>query len=281
MKKRFAYLFIFLVAVGIYSFATSREDLAMVPQEGFFVHVLDVGQGDSTLITSDGYTMLIDAGPTKEREKVLDYLDQQGVHRLDVLVATHPHEDHIGGMTNVVEQREIGMVLMPRVTTNTRTFLQLVEAITHKGLQATVPQVGSTFQLGKAKCTVLAPSEKEEEELNNYSIVLRVEYGENAFLFTGDAEQRSEEDMLKREYPLKSDFLKAGHHGANSSTSKNFLKEVDPAIVAISVGAGNSYGHPGDRLMKRLNQQDVKIFRTDLLGDLVFYSDGKEIQVLS
>lgn len=256
-----------------------------LPQSGkLSVIVIDVGQGDSILIqTPGGKNMLIDAGEKSEWEKLQGYLERAGVHRIDVMVATHPHSDHIGGMQNVVEQYEIGKIYMPEVTHTTSTYTGLLEAIQAKGLKITRAsgQKKSTISLDDGVAIhILGPIGTEYDNLNNYSVVLRVEYGSTSFLFTGDAETLVEKEMLEK-YPdlLDVDVLKVGHHGSTTSSSAAFLKAVTPRIALISCGEGNDYCHPSEEILKRLQRAGIELYRTDLSGSIAVYSNGRSLTV--
>jgi competence protein ComEC len=247
------------------------------------VHFIDVGQADSILVHAPGgHNMLVDAGNNADANTVTSYLSKQGVKRVDVLVGTHPHEDHIGGMDVVIRQYQIGKIYMPRVTTNTRTFEDVLLAIKEKGLKASSPIPGSSIDLDPAvKVQIMAPNSTKYKDLNNYSIVLKVTYGKTSFLLTGDAERESEKEMLAKSYNLKADVLKVGHHGSNSSTSAAFLKAVAPKYAVICVGKDNDYGHPKPVTINRLGRAGVKIYRTDLNGTIVAESDGSKISIKS
>jgi competence protein ComEC len=245
------------------------------------VHFIDVGQADSILVhTPSGNNMLIDAGNNADDDTVTSYLSRQKVKKLDVLVGTHPHEDHIGGMDVVIQKFQIGKVYMPKKTTNTRTFEDVLQAVKDKGLKITAPVAGSAIDLDpKVKVQILAPNSASYKDLNNYSIVLKVTYGKTSFLLTGDAERESEKEMLAKGYNLKADVLKVGHHGSNSSTSAAFLKAVAPKYAVICVGQGNDYGHPKKEILDRLARARVKVYRTDLNGTIIAESDGEKVTV--
>lgn len=245
------------------------------------VSFIDVGQGDSELIqTPNGKTMLIDAGTNDTGINVINYLKKQGIKKIDVLVATHPHEDHIGGMDNVINDFSIGKIYMPKVTTTTKSFKDVLNSIKKKGLKITVPAAGSSINLDNlVKTQVLAPNSTKYENLNNYSIVIKMTYGKKSFLFEGDAQTESEEEMLKKGYYLKSDVLKLGHHGSKSSTSPNFLKKVSPKYAIVSCGKNNDYGHPHKVTLQKLAAAKVQVFRTDLQGTIVVTTDGTTIKI--
>lgn len=251
------------------------------PQENsaIEIHFLDVGQADSILVkTPDGKSMLIDAGNNADGQEVVSYIKKQNISRIDVLVGTHPHEDHIGGMDNVINSFDIDRIYMPKVSHTTRTYEDVLTAIKNKGLKVTSPAPGTSFSLGEAKCTILAPNSDNYDDLNNFSIVIKLEYGNISFLFTGDAEEVSEREMLSKSFDLSADVLKIGHHGSSSSTSPDFLKKVSPKYAVISAGKGNDYGHPSSEVMNRLKNANIPVYRTDENGTIVCTSDGKSIK---
>lgn len=240
-------------------------------------HFLDVGQGDSALILAGSNAMLIDAGDRGYGSGIVNYLKKQGVKKLDYLVLTHPHADHIGGAVEVINAFEIEKIIMPKVEHTTRTFENLLETIKSKGMKITAPIPGDEYELGSAKFKILAPNSSSYKSLNDYSVVIRLTFGNTAFLFTGDAESTSESQILSKGFEIKSDVLKVGHHGSSTSTSDRFLKSVSPKYAVISVGKGNSYGHPTQEVLGRLDSYSVKVYRTDEVGTIVAVSDGTNI----
>jgi len=245
------------------------------------VHFLDVGQADSILIqTPNGENMLIDAGNNGDEDFILSYLERLHINRLAVVVGTHPHEDHIGSMDAVIEGFEIGRVYLPKVTTTTRTFASLLAAIKDKGLRITTAKAGMSIELDSAlSVEILAPTNESYEELNDYSVVVKLTYDRVAFLFTGDAETSSENAMLVQGTDLQADLIKIAHHGSDTSTSRQFLARVNPKFAVISVGVDNRYAHPGRETLLRLNESEVEVYRTDLLGTIIAVSDGKTIEI--
>jgi len=241
------------------------------------VHFLDVGQGDSILITTGNNAMLIDAGDRGYGSSVVSYLKKQGVKKLDYLILTHPHADHIGGAVEVINAFEIEKIIMPKVEHTTRTFENLLETIKNKGMRITTPVPGDGYELGSARFKILAPNSSGYKSLNDYSVVIRLTFGNTAFLFTGDAESMSESQILSKNFEVKSDVLKVGHHGSATSTSDRFLKSVKPKYAVISVGRGNKYGHPTQEVLERLDSYHVKVYRTDEVGTIVATSDGTNI----
>ena len=241
------------------------------------VHFIDVEQGDSILIQSDDEVMLIDAGTNAKADFVVDYIKKQGIRKIDYLVGTHPHEDHIGGLDSVIENFDIGTIYMPRVTHTTKTFRDVLNAVKEKGLKITSPSAGTTFDLADAKCKVISPNSKNYSSLNDYSIVIKLSYGKNSFLFTGDAEALAENEIIEKGFDLAADVLKVGHHGSNTSNTEEFLKKVNPSYAVISLGEDNKYGHPHKEVMDRLEKREMTIYRTDKNGTIIAESDGESI----
>jgi len=241
------------------------------------VHFIDVGQGDSILITTESGAMLIDTGENEYAQTVIDYIRAQGVAKLDYAVATHPHADHMGGMAKIIDAIPIETFLAPDVTHTTNAFEKMLDALEARGLGITTPAVGTRYTMGEAVFTILAPANPKENDLNNASLVIRMDYGGTSFLFTGDAESASEAEMLASGRALDCDVLKVGHHGSDTSSSKAFLSSVSPGIAVISCGVGNSYGHPHAEAVKRLQNIDASILRTDLEGTIVLVTDGVNI----
>lgn len=259
--------------------AQSSPQQPTQPSGTLKVHFLDVGQADSILVQFPSeQNLLIDGGNNDDGTAVVSYLQQHGVKRLDHVVGTHPHEDHIGGLDVVIRSFPVGKVYLPKATTTTKTFEDLLLAIKEKGLKVTQAQAGVKLDVGPgAEAVMLAPNAAGYEDLNNYSAVLKVTFGSTSFLFTGDAEAESEGQMLAKGYNLKSDVLKVGHHGSNSSTTPAFLRVVAPKYAVISVGKDNPYGHPSPDTLAKLANAGVQVFRTDLQGTIVATSDGKKV----
>ena len=240
------------------------------------VSFLDVGQADSILINANNKYMLIDSGNNEDGEKLVTYLKSLGVEKFDYVVGTHAHEDHIGGMDNIIDSFDIGTFYMPDVITTTKTFEDVLDSLEKKNLNFDTPQIGSTFDLGKAKIETIYVG-KDSKNLNDSSIILKLTYGNVSFLFTGDTESDVEKTLLNKD--IESDVLKVAHHGSNTSSSSAFLKKVNPKYAIISVGAGNSYGHPKSVILDRLEKLGTKIYRTDELGTIIVTTDGEKIEV--
>lgn len=247
-----------------------------VPEDSWFqVWFIDVGQADAALIVCDGETMLIDGGNSADSNLMYTFLQNKGVKKLDYVVGTHAHEDHVGGLTGALNYAKADTVYCASTSYNTAAFKNFANAVKKQGKSIVVPSVGLQFNLGSAKCTVLAVN--TTSDINNTSIVLRIVYGNTSFLFTGDAEKEVEQSMLDRGVTLKSTVLKVGHHGSYTSSSYQFLRAVQAEYAVISCGQGNSYGHPHDQILSRLRDADLKLFRTDLQGDIMCTSDGKTV----
>lgn len=248
------------------------------------IYFLDVGQGDCELIRlKTGENILIDAGTPDTAQKLVSVLKQLGVEKIDLLVATHPHADHIGGMTQVVESFPIGKIYMPKTADSqiptTATYENLLKAIENKNLKITTAKGGMTvLENGDERLETLAPNSSEYEDLNNYSVVLKLTCGEKSFLFAGDAQTESEKEMAAKGYDLKSDVLKCGHHGSSTSTGAAFLKAVSPGAAVISCGVDNDYGHPNKTVLNRLEKAGVTVYRTDQQGTILARCDGKDIK---
>ena len=241
-----------------------------VAQAELDVHFLDVGQGDSTLIVCDGEAMLIDGGPSSASQMVFSYIRQQ-VEELDVVIATHPHDDHIGGLSAALNAVPVGVIYSPVSEWNSTCWGNMKKYAEAQGTPIVVPMEGDAFSLGSAIVTIIHCWPEAWEE-NDMSIVLRVDYAETSFFFTGDAEIMSEEMMLSDKIPLRADVLKVAHHGSRYSSSPEFLAAVKPKWAIISCGKGNAYGHPNEEVLQAFSQMTV--LRTDQLGSIVFHSDG-------
>lgn len=240
----------------------------------------DVGQAECVLLKTDNnHTMLIDAGNTGQDQLILNYLAEYSITELDYLVATHPHADHIGAMPAVIRAMDnVGTVIMPDKTHTTQTFEKLLNAIEEKDIPLTIPKPGDIFEMGNANIQVMAPN-ADYTDLNECSIVLRVEFGTTTFLFTGDAGTTSEKAQLTNTFSLKADVLKVGHHGSRASSTQQYLDAVAPSYAVICCGTGNTYGHPHNETMIRLAETDAVIYRTDENGTIIFTTDGESITV--
>ena len=266
-----------IVLPDLYKTIIATDDI--LEKSNLNIHYIDVGQADSILITLNDSAMLIDAGNNTDGKDVVDYITAQNITKLDYVIGTHPHEDHIGGLDNVIKNFKIGKLIMPKVQTNTKTFEDVLDATKKKKLSVTTPKVGTKYTLSDAEFTILSCKNETVEELNLSSIVIKLVFGENSFIFCGDAETPNESEMLASGYDLKANVIKLGHHGSSTSSSEKFLKAVDPDVAIISVGKDNDYGHPHSKIVKRLNRLGIKAYRTDLSGTIILSSDGKNIDI--
>lgn len=254
------------------------QDLVSTNNQNLKAYFFDVGQADSILVMNEEQTMLIDAGNNEDGDVLVQNLRTLGVEKIDYLIGTHAHEDHIGGLDDIIKNFEIGMIYMPNVQTNTKTFEDVLDAVALKNLAIATPNINDNFLIGKAECTVLAV-DSNDEELNLSSIVIQMKFDGITYLFMGDAETEVEEKILQESNSnnknIKANILKVGHHGSNTSSSEKFLKAVSPEIAIISVGRDNSYGHPSSLIIDRLEQIGSQICRTDEVGN-IFIEQMKE-----
>lgn len=273
------FLFVLCLLTMAYIWYSRQEQSASVPEGegGIQVHFIDVGQADSALVVCDGHYMLIDGGNAEDSDLVYSYLERHGARHLDCMVATHAHEDHIGGLSGALNYATVEVAAFCPVTEySSKVFENMVRYLGEQGKSLTVPEPGDKFTLGSAQVEILGPV-KEYDDTNNTSIVLRIGYGEVSFLFTGDMETEAERDLLDSGADVRATVLKAGHHGSDTSTSYRFLREVNPKYTVISVGEGNSYGHPGQEVLSRFRDAGVEVYRTDMQGHVIAESDGKTV----
>jgi competence protein ComEC len=246
------------------------------------VYYFDVGQGDSALIqTPQGEDILIDGGNNDKGDDVVRYLQALHVNDLEVMIATHPDADHIGGLDTVLANVVVKSVYTPRVTHTTQTYEDFLLAVKQEGLKLKEVKAGVDLGLKGAKAKFAGPVQSYGSELNDWSAVLKLSFGKNTFLFTGDAPIRSEEDMIATGQDIQADVLKVGHHGARTSTSQSFLTAVKPKYAIISVGQGNRYGHPTEEVLNRLKQNGVQIYRTDQMKTILAVANGNAIHFQS
>ncbi|MCT8337362.1 MBL fold metallo-hydrolase [Methanoculleus sp. Afa-1] len=244
------------------------------------VHFLDVGQGDSILLQFRDKTMLIDAGERGMADRIIAYLGDQNVERLDVVVATHAHSDHIGGLRDVISAYPVGEFVDAAQPHSTATYENLLALIEEEGIPYTAAERGQTIALDPdLEILILNPAAEPIGEINQDSVVLKVTYNEISYLFVGDAEKPAEESMMEAGLDLDADVLKVGHHASRYGTSAEFLSAVSPAISIIQVGAGNDYGHPHEEAVERIEATGSRIYRTDLDGTVVVATDGTKLTV--
>lgn len=258
------------------SFALPNTNTTNKVSTNLTVTYLDVGQADSILIENNNQTMLIDAGNNEDGELLVKYFKEKGITQFNYLVATHPHEDHIGGMDNIINNFTINNIYMPDITTTTKTFLDVLNAIDSKNMTLKVPKIGETFTLGEATIEVIYTG-NNKQNLNNTSIVLKLTFDTTSFLFTGDATSEVEKEILNKN--IKADVLKVGHHGSKYSTTQEFLNKVNPKYAIISVGKNNSYDHPNEITLTKLKNKNIEIHRTDKEGTIIITSNGTNLTI--
>ena len=264
------------IGTGVFSGGNKTDrDIKDVSGE-LQIHYIDVGQGDATLIQCDGMNMLIDAGENDKGMQVRAYLEKQGVKKLDYVIGTHPDSDHIGGLDVVIYNFHCGTILMPDYEKDTKTYDDVIQTIKNKHYKITEPIVGNTYELGQAEFTIIAPN-RAYDDANDASIGLVLTYGEQSFLFTGDAEEAAEADIVKNGIDIQAKVYKAGHHGSRTSSSEELLELVKPEIVVISCGEDNSYGHPHADILNYCRTNKIPIYRTDMQGTIVVKTDGKRL----
>lgn len=288
MKKYKLNIFVKLTVLLVVCITTlcacSIEDLAEFYSSGsstvdsintsdISAHYLDIGQGDAIFVElPNGECMLIDAGVSNKGEFIDSYITDLGYDKIDYLVATHPHADHIGSMAYIVNNMDIGQVYMPNVSTTTKTYEKLLEAIQEKGLKIKSAKAGmSIIDDSDLSAAILAPVKIDEDELNNCSVIIKVTYLNDSYLFIGDAEK---EELSTVTADISADILKVGHHGSRTSTTAEFLEKVNPMYAIISCGADNDYGHPHKEAIDLLGDFNVEYYRTDLCGTIIVTSDG-------
>ncbi|ELC8346717.1 MBL fold metallo-hydrolase [Clostridium perfringens] len=251
-----------------------------VPKDSkLMISYMDVGQGDAAYIKVNGNDILIDAGPRSNSKELLEQLKAKNIDDFELVIATHPHEDHIGGMVDVFKEYEVKAFYSPKITHTTKTYENLVKAVKDEGLKTKELKGGMVIDLGEgAKFEVFTPQKSEYEELNDYSPIMKLSFGDTSYLFTGDAEKLAEEEALaKYKNSLDSDVIKFGHHGSSSSSSNAFIEAVSPKYGIISCAKDNKYGHPHRETLDIIKKYNIKAFRTDTDGEIILTSDGKSI----
>jgi len=276
-------IFLIILIVGVFfkdkvdniSFAFNEDDNQIVDTSNFEIYYFDVGQADSIFIKNNDYTMLIDAGNNEDGNHLVNYLKNDiKLSNIDVVIGTHPHEDHIGGLDDVINGFDVGKIYLPDAISTSKTFEDLIDSIEKKSYKINVPIEDEVFELGDMNFKVLY-SGSDESDLNNTSIVLKMNFGNTSYLFTGDATSKTEKKLLDKD--IKADVLKVGHHGSSYSTSDTFLNKVNPKYAVIQVGDNNSYNHPTKETLDKLNKNGIKIYRTDIDGTIKLVSDGNNI----
>lgn len=286
-KKFISFILAVLFIIGYYIFEdipteesySNKDEIKVnnIVTTDLQIYYFDVGQADSTLIINNGHSMLIDAGNNEDGEKLVTYIKEElNITTIDYVVGTHPHEDHIGGLDDIINNFNIKEVYLPEAMTTTKTFEDVLDAIANKELSITVPTIGETFKLGEADFEVIYTG-TGEKDLNEASIILRMIFGNKTYLFTGDTTEEVEETILNSNIDI--DVLKVAHHGSKYSSSEEFLNIATPEYAIISAGEGNSYGHPEPETLTRLKKHTNNIYITKDLGTILLTSDGKTITI--
>lgn len=280
-KKKLLYLIFLLIISGLfylydnyYNNESIDKRIVTNASGDLVVQFIDVGEADCTLISNNGHNMLIDAGNNRDGKLLVNYFKSIGINKFDYLITTHSHEDHIGGMNNIIKSFEIDKFYIPNVSVDNMTYKEVIKSLNNKNINKETPSEDSIIELGNSKLKVLSIRD-DKEDLNKDSIVLKLYYGNISLLFMGDAPSDIEHSILNKD--LKSNVLRVGHHGSRYSTSANFLYKVHPEYSIISVGNNNDYGHPHKVTIDKLNRVNSKIYRTDLNGTIIMTSDGNNI----
>lgn len=277
VTAKLAYAALIFVA-AVMAYGCSKDTYQSTAINGQLkVHYLNVGKADSILIQQGGKNMLIDAGDDTDANTIIGYLKDNGVSKLDIVVATHPHKDHIGAMDEVIKTFKIGTIYTSNEQTKTKTYKNFIKAVKKKDLKLTRVQPGMKFNLGDVKCTILAPNSESYEDLNDYSVVVRMTYGTTKFIFQGDAKDVSEYEIINKGNDIAADVIKIGHHGSSTSSTQQYLNKVKPKYAVISVGEDDDSGLPSEVTILRLENMGIRVYRTDKDGTVVAVSDGKNI----
>lgn len=270
---------------GVISLSEKQAEISVSPASSDAentVNFIDVGQGNCTLVKSGESAMLIDAGETDKGKDVVSYLKALRINKLDYIIISHQHSDHMGGMIEVLNSDiEVGKIIMPKIpqelTPTSYTYTNLLNAIKEKGLKVRAAR-DEEFSVGNIKVNTYA-MEGDYSDLNNYSVVTKLTTGGGRFIIMGDLETTAEKELLNKNVDLSAEVILVGHHGSSSSSSDKFLKSVDPSCAVISVGFDNKYGHPNDAAIKRINKYTDNIYRTDLNGNIVFDCDNENLSL--
>ena len=253
------------------------QEAPVTAEDKLEVTFIDVGQADSILLESKGEYMLVDAGNNEDGPKLVTYLENKNIKDFKYVIGTHPHEDHIGGLDDIINNFNIETFYMPDVITTTKTFEDVLDSLEAKNITLSIPNKNDTFNLGEATVKVLYVGTDEESDLNDTSVVIKVTYQNVSFLLTGDASTKVEETLDRKD--LESTVLKVGHHGSTTATDKEFLSLVNPTYAIISVGKNNQYHHPHTSVINTLNDQNITTYRTDEDGTIEMITDGTNIEI--
>lgn len=269
-------IIIFSIFWGLYN--NELQNTYSTPIEGALeVYFLNVGQADSILIKNNNESMLIDAGNNEDGILLTNYFKSLNITDFKYLIGTHPHEDHIGGLDDIINNFNISNIYLPNAITTTQTFVEVLDSIENKNINYKIPEIGEKLTIGDAVAEVIYTG-TDINDLNNTSIVLRLDYGQTSFLFTGDATEKTEKEIIRQNIE-GIDVLKVGHHGSKYSTSSAFLTRTNPEYAIISVGTPNVYNHPHNETITKLQNKNIKIHRTDKEGTILITSNGNDINI--
>ena len=279
MKKFLSFLMCVILILSLCSCSSFAPASTSADYDGELIaHFIDVGQGDCALLESNGEFMLIDAGEAEYSATVCQYLQNNDVSSLKYVVATHPHSDHCGGLTEVINTFTCDNFITVETDQQTKTWLNVLTAVSDNNVNYIDAEAGATYTLGNSSFQILGPHSSDYEDYNNYSVVIKATCQNTSFLFTGDAEKLAENEMLSYPLDLSSDVIKVPHHGSSTSSSSEFLNAVSPKYAVISCGYQNEYGHPHTETLQTLNKLGVTVYRTDQQGTVVAVSDGENIE---
>lgn len=283
-RRKLKYYFLsllFLLIVLCYPALIKNFSATKINPHYMYVHYINVGQGDSILIQVNNKNILIDSGPKASKKCLINFLNSHNISTLDYVIATHPHDDHIGNMDSVINTYKIKSFYAPKVYSSTKSFEMMTDTLRMHNLKINAISRGcSKIDLGPDTCVeVFSPINESYDNENNYSPIMKITFGNTSFLFTGDAETEVENTLLSLNDNLQCNVLKVGHHGSSSSTSQAFLKKINPEYAVISVGRDNMYGHPNKDVLSTLKKYGINIFRTDLKNNITFISDKNNISV--
>ncbi len=279
--RTLALTLIIVLVLIINQYGTTKEkktSTTPLPSGIIEVHFIDVGQGDSVLIETKDSAMLIDAGDNQKGIEIVNYLQSQNIKKLDYLIGTHLRSDHIGGLDDVLNSFPVNRVLLPEIANHTASFEELQNTLDKKNITITPPEAGKQYNLGDASFTILAPV-NSYEDLTDNNLVIKLDFGNNSFLFAGDTEQPSEMSRMAQGVDLTADVLNIGHHSMEVSTNQEFLEAVAPAYAVICVGSDKGSDHPNEDILQGIKERSIKLYRTDIQGTIVFTSNGKNISV--
>ena len=268
-------IFVLIFTIICYKF-TIKTNINL--ENNMVTHFIDVGQGDCILIQVNHKNILIDSGTNDSKRTLIRYLKNNNVTKLDYVIATHPHDDHIGGMASVIKNFEVSEFYAPKVISSSQSFKDMIGALKNKSLKIKITKPNIALDLGpNTSCIMLSPNKTNYEDTNNYSCTIKISYKNSTYLFTGDIQDISEDELLYKGYDLKAQVLKVAHHGSKTSTSQEFLNKVSPQIAVICCGFYNSYGHPNKETLDKLKKSNSIIYRTDFNKNIVLISDGTTI----